>query len=84
MILKRVSPERLRRKLNIGVVQFAFKKLDGTLRTAVGTTVLSTIPVEKHPIGTGSTSTKSVRFFDVEKGEWRSVSSEQEIFTTGE
>ncbi len=81
MILKRVSPTLLKSKLRKGIVQFAFKKLDGTLRTAVGTTDLSTIPVDHHPKGTGTTSEKSVRFFDIEKREWRSVSSTQEIFT---
>jgi len=81
MILKRVSPTLLKSKLRQGIVQFAFKKLDGTLRTAVGTTDLSTIPVDHHPKGTGATSEKSVRFFDIEKREWRSVSATQEIFT---
>ncbi len=81
MILKRVSPTLLKNRLRGGVVQFAFKKLDGTLRTAVGTTDLTTIPIESHPKGTGITSDKSVRFFDIEKREWRSVNATQEIFT---
>ena len=82
MILKRVSPTLLRSKLREGIIQFAFKKLDGTLRTAVGTTNMTSIPIDHHPKGTGVTSEKSVRFYDVEKREWRSVSATQEIFTT--
>ena len=38
MNLVATSPEVLRSRLREGVVQFAFKKVDGSLRTAVGTT----------------------------------------------
>ncbi|CAB4175026.1 WYL domain containing protein [uncultured Caudovirales phage] len=80
MTLTPVLPETLRSRLREGVVQFAFKKVDGTLRTAVGTTNLATIPTESHPKGTGNPSDKSVRFFDIEKREWRSVSILREIY----
>ena len=80
MTLEPISPETLRTRLRDGVVQFAFKKVDGTLRTAVGTTQLSAIPIESHPKGTGNPSDKSVRFFDIEKREWRSVSILREIY----
>ena len=43
MVLQPIAPETLRARLSEGVVQFAFKKVDGTLRTAVGTTTLATI-----------------------------------------
>jgi len=80
MVLEPIAPETLRARLREGVVQFAFKKVDGTLRTAVGTTNLATIPTEHHPKGTGNPSDKSVRFFDIEKREWRSVSILREIY----
>jgi hypothetical protein len=80
MVLEPISPDVLRARLRSGVVQFAFKKLDGTLRTAVGTTNLASIPVDHHPKGTGNPSERSVRFFDIEKREWRSVSAQQEIY----
>lgn len=80
MNLHRVEPETLRRKLREGVVQFAFKKVDGTLRTAVGTTNMSTIPSESHPRGVRESSPNVVVFWDIEKREWRSVSIRQEIF----
>jgi hypothetical protein len=80
MTLEPVSAEVLRARLRAGVVQFAFKKVDGTLRTAVGTTNLATIPTEHHPKGTGNPSDRSVRFFDIEKREWRSVSTTREMF----
>jgi hypothetical protein len=80
MTLEPVDPAILRSRLREGVVQFAFKKVDGTLRTAVGTTNLATIPTDHHPKGTGTPSDRSVRFFDIEKREWRSVSVSREIF----
>ena len=80
MVMKPIDPEELRSRLNEGTVQFAFKKLDGTLRTAVGTTNLSTVPLEHHPSGNGHSSPASVRYFDIGKNAWRSVSITQEIF----
>ena len=80
MVMTPINPDELRSKLNEGTVQFAFKKLDGTLRTAVGTTALESIPVENHPSGEGHSSPASVRYFDLSKNAWRSVSVTQEIF----
>jgi hypothetical protein len=80
MVFQQVTPNELRERLRVGATQFAFKKVDGTLRTAVGTTNLSTIPTEHHPKGTGHPSENSVRFFDIEKREWRSVSILREIY----
>lgn len=80
MTLHPIQPEELRRRLNEGTVQFAFKKVDGDLRTALGTTNLETIPLESHPKGTGQSSPRVVVFFDLQKGEWRSASINQELF----
>lgn len=80
MVLEPISPEVLRQRLRSGAVQFAFKKLDGTLRTAVGTTNITTIPSEHHPKGVRESSPRQVTFFDLEKQQWRSVSVNQEIF----
>ena len=80
MNLTITTPEILRSQLREGVVQFAFKKVDGSLRTAVGTTNLTTIPTESHPKGVRASSEKQVTFFDIEKREWRSVSILREIY----
>ena len=80
MVMTPIDADELRSKLNEGTVQFAFKKLDGTLRTAVGTTSLETVPVEHHPSGEGTSSDASVRYFDMGKNQWRSVSSSTEIY----
>ena len=74
------TPEILKSKLREGAVQFAFKKLDGSLRTALGTTNLSSIPQDSHPQGVREASDKTVTFFDLEKREWRSVSILREIY----
>jgi hypothetical protein len=80
MNLKPVEAPELRTLLNEGTIQFAFKKVGGDLRTAVGTTNLSIIPVADHPSGNGTSSPKVVPFYDIEKKEWRSVSVDREIF----
>ena len=80
MTLLPIEPANLRRKLHEGIISFAFRKLDGSLRTAVGTTNLSAIPVEKHPTGAGKSSEKVVTFFDIEKREWRCLSARVEVF----
>ena len=80
MALEQITPETLRSRLREGVVEFTFRKADGSLRKAVGTTDLATIPTGSHPKGTGNPSDKSVRFFDLEKSEWRSVSILREIY----
>lgn len=80
MTLTPITPNELRNSLNRGAVQFAFKKLDGTLRTAVGTTNLATIPQESHPRGVRQSSPNVVVFFDLEKSAWRSINIFQEIF----
>jgi hypothetical protein len=80
MVMTPINADELRAKLNEGTVQFAFKKLDGTLRTAVGTTCLENVPLENHPTGDGHSSTASIRYFDFGKNSWRSVSASTEIF----
>jgi hypothetical protein len=78
--LRMVDHSELRSRLREGVVQFAFKKIDGSLRTAVGTTQLSSIPAEHWPKGSRESSPLQVPYWDVEKGEWRSVSTSREVF----
>jgi hypothetical protein len=79
-VLHPISPDDLRKALREGIVSFAFKKLDGTLRTARGTTKLEVIPIESHPSGTGKKTTRKVSYWDLDKIGWRSVSSTQEMF----
>ena len=80
MVMTPTTADELRSKLNEGTVQFAFKKLDGTLRTAVGTTSLESIPLADHPTSGVESSRASIRYFDMGKNSWRSVSATTEIF----
>lgn len=80
MNLQPITHAALRAELQRGATTFAFKKLDGTLRTAVGTTMLSLIPQANHPTGRRQSPPNVVVFFDLEKREWRSLSTRAEVF----
>lgn len=59
---------KLRALLHKKVVEFYFKKTDGTLRQAFGTLMSSRIPETK---GTKKTADNCQVYFDCEKEEWR-------------
>lgn len=59
---------KLRALLHKKVVEFYFKKTDGTLRQAFGTLMSSRIPEKK---GTKKTADNCQVYFDCEKEEWR-------------
>lgn len=80
MTLTPITHDELRQKLNEGTVQFAFKKVNGDLRTAVGTTCLENIPLVNHPTGARESSTRVIRYFDISSNWWRSVSIDREVF----
>lgn len=57
-----------------------FIKVDGTKRVMKCTTNLEQVPIDKHPKGTGQSSTdKLKKVFDLEKNEWRSFLVESVI-----
>ena len=59
---------KLRTQLSKRIVEFYFKKVDGTLRQAFGTLMSDRVPQTK---GAGRKSSDSVQtYFDTEKGEW--------------
>jgi len=80
MVLEPISPSALRDALNKGTIQFAFRKKDGNLRIALGTTNMELVPVDDHPKGTGTSSPKQVPYFDLKKNSWRSVSAVEPIY----
>lgn len=54
-------------------VCFVFHKKDGSVRTARGTANLAYIPLDKHPKRQHPLPiTTSIRFFDLDKIDWRS------------
>ena len=72
--METVSIDHLKELLLFERVRFQYKKLDGTLREAHGTRQFAYIPENMHPADTSTYfETKNVRYFDLEKGEWRSI-----------
>lgn len=77
---QKINAEELRARLHEGKVHFQFLKSNGELREANGTTLLDSIPNDSHPKGERDSSSKVVVFFDLDKGEWRSVKKDTEIY----
>ena len=70
----------LRDRLAAGTVQFTFRKIDGTMRPATGTTVLDLIPADHRPKGmVKPRNTDTITFYDLEKMAWRSCRSKEVI-----
>lgn len=59
---------KLKAALKVKVVEFYFKKTDGTLRQAFGTLMSDRVPETK---GTKKTADNCQVYFDTEKEEWR-------------
>jgi hypothetical protein len=77
--LKQITHETFREGLRKGSFKFYFRKVSGELRIALGTLDLERVPSGKHPKG-GKISDRQIAYYDLEKGEWRSVSKSQEIW----
>jgi hypothetical protein len=77
--LKQITHPYLKKGLQKGSFKFYFRKTDGSLRIALGTLDLNRIPSLQHPKG-GTTPGDKTSYYDLEKGEWRSVSRSQEIW----
>jgi hypothetical protein len=82
----------LREKLLNGEVNFVFKKVDGSRRVAVGTTNIDLVPRDLWPKDMTSVEESTekqkdsgvVRFFDLEKGAWRSCKVDNILEVDGE
>ena len=61
-------------QLNEGATDFQFRKIDGTVRTARGTTKLDLIPADQRPSGeiTNPETSAVVTFYDLNAKGWRS------------
>lgn len=66
--------------LTEGRVTFIFKTKKGAMRKAIGTTNLSLIRWQDHPLGMKNQSPKAVPFYDLELKQWRSMSAGAECF----
>lgn len=65
---------KLQVALCLGIVKFQYKKLDGSLRNAIGTR--DNVPAIK---GTGKTSFGVLTYFDLDAQDWRSAKIENLI-----
>ena len=69
----------LRKALYEGIVIFQFKKIDGTLREARGTTCPDLVPTDDVPKGNrtpeqkAAYQAKTVAFYDIDRKAWRSM-----------
>ena len=75
-----IDSETLRAMLRTGIVEFAFVKLDGSLRIVRGTLNMNHIPASAHPTGTGNPSARALRFYDFNCGGWRSLRIGVQVF----
>lgn len=65
--------EELKKKLHEGVVEFSYRKKDGSIRTAKGTLNDGYIPEEHLPKGDSYVSPDNVqRYYDLNSEGWRS------------
>lgn len=69
---KSMMIENLKKQMQSGIAHFVFRKKDGSIREAWGTTNKSL--AEKHINGRGYSREcfATTAYFDVEKGQWRS------------
>lgn len=70
--------QELKKRLQEGIVSFTFKKKDGEVRLAKGTTKIDMIPESKRPVektlieGTTPSVSSFQTYFDTDKEAWRS------------
>lgn len=69
--------ENFKNELSKRLVEFEYQKKDGTIRKAKGTTKSEIIPEVAHPKGVDRNySVENVKYYDTEKGGWRSFNKE--------
>lgn len=71
--------ESLRADLQLGKCRIIFRKKNGDVRVASGTTRLEFIPEADHPKGLRKPNSGCVTFFDLDKEEWRCLLEENLI-----
>lgn len=76
---KTVTISALKSMLSRGNVKFSYKKTNGEMREAIGTTnkqALDRIGAQFSGDGSSCGEEKTVLYYDVEKNAWRSISAE--------
>lgn len=70
----KVTIDKLKDLLREGKVNFEYTKTDGTVRNANGTLKMDFIPDTMRPTDSSTYKFTNLRYFDIDKNEWRSVS----------
>ena len=78
-IMKSLLVDVLKAKMQSGTAHFWFKKLDGTIREAWGTTSHNLMANKINGNGYTGEQVNTVKFWDVEKGAFRSLRYENLI-----
>ena len=73
----KITADSLKSKLVKGECKFTYKKLDGTLREARGTTKIDNIPEDLKP--KGDNTALRVSYYDIDANGWRSIAEDQDI-----
>ena len=71
-IMKAMLIDTLKTKLSVGIAHFIFKKKNGELREAWGTTQNDIASAKTNGRGISREYFKTTAYFDIECGEWRS------------
>ena len=71
-VMKAMLIDTLKVKLANGVAHFVFKKKDGSLREAYGTTQRNIASAKTNGRGVSREFYKTTAYFDIECGDWRS------------
>ena len=71
-----LTVDELRTILREGTVNFQYTKRDGTERFACGTLKPEYIPEEMKPSDNSTYKANNLRYFDLDKNEWRSISGD--------
>jgi len=79
MYYSETTVSNLKRVLDENVTRFQFRKKDGSIRNALGTRNELLIPKDEQVKYIDDISNKSVVFWDLEEGDFRSFSSNAEV-----
>ena len=71
-VMKAMLIDLLKSKLSNGIAHFIFKKKDGSLREAWGTTQNQLAKAKTNGRGVSREYFKTTAYYDIECGEWRS------------
>jgi len=75
-----ISIDELRKNLKGSTpLLFSYLKKDGTFRKAIGTLNENLIPEEKRPKNSSKNNGSNLKYFDLDKNDWRSISKDCSI-----